>query len=271
MIAMQQAPLERLIIADCQSYASFCLARGEQLFMPGQYPPWSTTGTQVEKGIGRRLRRTGAHVNVPYELDKLVELHHLAFRTSAMATPHSKSTRSAGPAPKRAAAPKAMPAATTGAKTLVKIYGWARTKSDRSGRAVRIIVDFEPNRRPKFTKVVAEAASKPATSSAPMHDPNLEDALARARKRGRSRVAEILGGDDMLSADAFASLLGTTRVTVNAKRQKRQVLGLEGAKHGKSGRMASRLARFPTCSRSSETMAGRSIDSSSSIIPSWTD
>jgi hypothetical protein len=48
----------------------------------------------------------------------------------------------------------------------------------------------------------------------------------------KNRMAEILSGEDMLSADAFANLLGTTRMTVNAKRQKRQLLGLEGAKRG---------------------------------------
>ena len=63
-------------------------------------------------------------------------------------------------------------------------------------------------------------------------DTDLEDALAAARERGRIRVADILNGEDMLSAEAFAELLGTTRVTVNTKRQQRQVLALEGAKRG---------------------------------------
>jgi hypothetical protein len=62
--------------------------------------------------------------------------------------------------------------------------------------------------------------------------PRLERALRKAGERGQSRVAEILSGNDMLSADAFANLLGTTRVTVNAKRRNNQVLGLEGAKRG---------------------------------------
>jgi hypothetical protein len=149
-----------------------------------------------------------------------------------MATPHPKSTRSIGPAAKRVGRRKAMPVEAAGAKTLIKIYRWALTKSDRSGRAVRIIVDFKPNRRPKFTKVVTKPASERETAATPMDDPNLQQALTRARERGRSGVAEILGGDDMLSADAFANLLGTTRVTVNAKRQNRQVLGLEGAIRG---------------------------------------
>jgi hypothetical protein len=115
---------------------------------------------------------------------------------------------------------------------LIKIYRWAVTKSDRSGRAVRIIVDFKPNRRPKFTKVVTTATSALKTASTASDDPRLESALTKARERGQNRVAEILNGEDMLSADAFANLLGTTRTTVNAKRQKRQILGLEGAKRG---------------------------------------
>jgi hypothetical protein len=149
-----------------------------------------------------------------------------------MTAPHSKPTRSIDPAGKRGARRKAVGTETAGAKTLIKIYRWAVTKSDRSGRAVRIIVDFKPNRRPKFTKVVTTATSALETASTTSDDPRLENALTRARERGQNRVAEILNGEDMLSADAFANLLGTTRVTVNAKRQKRQLLGLEGAKRG---------------------------------------
>ena len=36
----------------------------------------------------------------------------------------------------------------------------------------------------------------------------------------------------MLSADDFAALIGTSRVTVNAKRQTHQILGLEGVRRG---------------------------------------
>jgi hypothetical protein len=60
----------------------------------------------------------------------------------------------------------------------------------------------------------------------------LERALADARRRGRSRLAEILSGPEMLSADAFAARLGTTRATITAWRHKNQVLGLEGATRG---------------------------------------
>lgn len=63
-------------------------------------------------------------------------------------------------------------------------------------------------------------------------DEELQAALTAARERGRRRAAEILAEDDMLSAEAFAALLGVSRVTVNSKRQSGQVLGIDGAKRG---------------------------------------
>ncbi|MER9281905.1 DUF1612 domain-containing protein [Mesorhizobium sp. M0522] len=48
--------------------------------------------------------------------------------------------------------------------------------------------------------------------------------IPRERRRARNR------GDRL--ADAFAKLLGTSRVTVNARRQSGQVLGIDGAKRG---------------------------------------
>jgi DNA-binding transcriptional regulator YiaG len=61
---------------------------------------------------------------------------------------------------------------------------------------------------------------------------DLDAALHAARSRGRAKVAEILRRNDMLSADKFAALIGVSRMTVNAKWQQRQVLGLDGAKRG---------------------------------------
>lgn len=63
-------------------------------------------------------------------------------------------------------------------------------------------------------------------------DAELAAALAEARQRGAARAAEILASPDMLGADAFASLLGTTRATVNTWRRNNQVLALRGAKRG---------------------------------------
>jgi hypothetical protein len=84
-----------------------------------------------------------------------------------------------------------------------------------------------------FNRTAARAPKgAAATQATHTQGPDLEDALIAARERGRARVADILNGEDMLSAEAFAELLGTTRVTVNTKRQHRQVLALEGAKRG---------------------------------------
>jgi len=46
------------------------------------------------------------------------------------------------------------------------------------------------------------------------------------------RAADILNGDEMLTADEFAELLGVSRVTVNARRQKHELLALDGPKRG---------------------------------------
>jgi DNA-binding Lrp family transcriptional regulator len=57
----------------------------------------------------------------------------------------------------------------------------------------------------------------------------LETALAAARERGQVKVAEILKGDDMLTASDFGSLIGASHETVNVKRGRGEVLGLQGA------------------------------------------
>ena len=56
----------------------------------------------------------------------------------------------------------------------------------------------------------------------------LENALAEARRRGEAKVAEILAGCDMLTADDFARLIGTSHETVDVKRRNGEVLGLQG-------------------------------------------
>ena len=62
--------------------------------------------------------------------------------------------------------------------------------------------------------------------------PEAEGALERARERGRHRVAEILERPEMLNAETLGARLGLSRVAVNDRRQKYEVLGLEGAKRG---------------------------------------
>jgi len=118
-------------------------------------------------------------------------------------------------------------------QALLQQYGQAISRSRTAGRRVSFRVDVDPEGEMVVTPVddaaMAVSVLPEEDSSA---DAGLEQALAAARARGRSRAAEILGQSDMLSADDFARLLGTTRVTVNTKRQNGQVLGLDGAKRG---------------------------------------
>ncbi len=113
---------------------------------------------------------------------------------------------------------------------LIETYGAALERSRLMGRSVRFLVDVGPRGEPKITPIEGRARQTEQTSESEADD--LQAALAAARARGRIRVAEILSSGDMLSADEFAALIGTSRVTVNAKRQNHQVLGLEGAKRG---------------------------------------
>lgn len=116
---------------------------------------------------------------------------------------------------------------------LLEGYGAALAKSRTTGRPATFVVKVGPKGEVAVTPVEDCGAPAPQKvgGEAP-RDSRLEAALAAARERGRLRAAEILSGEDMLNADAFADLLGVTRVTVNAKRQSGQVLGLDGAKRG---------------------------------------
>jgi hypothetical protein len=116
-------------------------------------------------------------------------------------------------------------------KALLQGYGDAITKSRTAGRRVSFRVDVDPDGE-TIVAPFDEAVAAPLPVLEEPTDLELQAALSAARERGRLRAAEILGGGDMLSADAFAKILGTTRVTVNTKRQSGQVLGLDGAKRG---------------------------------------
>lgn len=116
-------------------------------------------------------------------------------------------------------------------KPLLQQYGEAFARSREAGRPVSFRVDVDPSGGATITPVEEAAAAYPVEEVGQLA-PGLERALEAARERGRVRAAEVLGGDDMLSADAFAKLLGTTRMTVNTKRQNGQLLGLDGAKRG---------------------------------------
>ena len=121
-------------------------------------------------------------------------------------------------------------------KVLLERYQEAIARSRKIGHRVSFRVEVDPAAGAQTITPVEEqpSASDDAfpVADAGTPDTELEAALAAARERGRKRVAEIVAGEDMLSADAFAKLLGTSRVTVNAKRQSGKVLGIDGAKRG---------------------------------------
>jgi hypothetical protein len=115
---------------------------------------------------------------------------------------------------------------------LIESFGAALERMQRTGKAFRLMVDVEPKGALKIREIDSGSDSAIIDAAPEVTNPDLDRALAAARERGRRRVAEILGDPDMLSADNLARLLGTTRATINTKRQNRQLLGLEGATRG---------------------------------------
>jgi len=111
---------------------------------------------------------------------------------------------------------------------LLRSYGDAAARSREAGHIVSFRVEVDPTGHATILPAEDETPGKVVKEPGP----ELRRALEAARERGRLRAAEILGGEDMLSAEDFARLLGTTRVTVNAKRRNGQILGLDGAKRG---------------------------------------
>jgi hypothetical protein len=119
-----------------------------------------------------------------------------------------------------------------GSTPVERAYARAVQLSRQTGKEVRFVVDIAPDGAENVTGFAEESAGFVGLSHADGRHSELDRALADARRRGQLRVAEILAGPEMLSADAFAARLGTTRATINAWRHKNQVLGLEGATRG---------------------------------------
>jgi hypothetical protein len=114
-------------------------------------------------------------------------------------------------------------------KSLVKAFGLSIERSRKSGRSSAFLVEVDAKGNPTISPFNGQGGGLAQTSSGAGR---LEHALVAARRRGRLRAVEILGGKEMLTADEFASRLGVSRVTVNARRQKHELLALDGAKRG---------------------------------------
>lgn len=104
-------------------------------------------------------------------------------------------------------------------KPVIRQYLKAVVKSRKVGGMVSFQISVDPEGRASFKDI--ESAPSP-----------LNTALAKARERGRLLATEILSQEDMKSAEEIADILGTSRVTINAKRQAGQILGIDGAKRG---------------------------------------
>ncbi|MER9848631.1 XRE family transcriptional regulator [Mesorhizobium sp. M0106] len=128
-----------------------------------------------------------------------------------------------------------LPAQADFKKVLLERYQEAIARSRKIGHRVSFRVEVDPAADAQTITPVEEqpiASDVFPVEDTGKPDAELEAALAEARARGHKRVAEIVAGEEMLSAEAFARLLGTSRVTVNARRQSGQVLGIDGAKRG---------------------------------------
>lgn len=121
------------------------------------------------------------------------------------------------------------------AREVEKIFDLAR----REGVTMRLGLTVEPSGvfridRPAGTRspdLLEAAEARPAAEDS-AQEPTLAEALARGRERGAVRLAEILGGPEMANAEDFARMIGASRETVNQKRRRHEVLGLEGPKRG---------------------------------------
>lgn len=93
----------------------------------------------------------------------------------------------------------------------------------------RVAKDAKEARRPLLYTVKVAPNGYVYPVEPPEPQDVLKQELARARERGQVKIAEILKGDDMLTASDFGQLIGASHETVNVKRGKGEVLGLQGA------------------------------------------
>lgn len=100
-------------------------------------------------------------------------------------------------------------------------YSAVAKKAKEAGRPVYFTVEVLPDG-------TANPVAPPVAAPFAPGD-ELDSALAAARERGRVKVAEILKGEDMMTAADFGSLIGASHETVNVKRGRGEVLGLQGA------------------------------------------
>lgn len=102
-------------------------------------------------------------------------------------------------------------------------YADTAAKAKKAGRAFLVTYSVSPNGK---IEVVREIPAEKAAGSP------LDGAIARAKARGATKVGDILKGAEMLTARDFGPLIGASHETVNSKRKRHEVLGLEGTTRG---------------------------------------
>ncbi|MFC0243245.1 hypothetical protein [Rhodopseudomonas telluris] len=105
-----------------------------------------------------------------------------------------------------------------------KWYSAGAKKAKKVGQPVRFTVEVSPDGSAKAIGSLVTLASLNVSS--------LEASLSAARDRGRFKIAEILKGDDMLTGSDFGALIGASHETVNVRRGRGEILGLQGATRG---------------------------------------
>jgi len=178
----------------------------------------STPMTQISTSSGRRLPSGSERKNWMMRDARAGALVTVADRTGPLA-------------PEAEALGKTLSVNGDALAMMIDVLRAATSRSRDAGAAIQFTVEIEPDGGSRIVAGPDARASQPDDVTAEQDD-DLDRALEAARARGRDRVAEILAQDDMLSAEAFARHLNTTRATINSKRQSHRVLGLQGATRG---------------------------------------
>ena len=102
---------------------------------------------------------------------------------------------------------------------LLSFYADILAAAERKGGVTRVTLEVFPDGETQLIKAADKGDA-------------MDAALAAAKARGQSKVAEILKGEDMLTAREFGLLIGASHETVNVKRKTGNILGLEGTTRG---------------------------------------
>jgi hypothetical protein len=102
---------------------------------------------------------------------------------------------------------------------LLANYADTLARAEREGRVATMTLQVSPDGETQLAEIASNSDA-------------LDAALAAAKARGQGKVTDILKGEEMLTGRDFGPLIGASHETVNAKRKRGEVLGLQGATRG---------------------------------------